>query len=355
MDKKKALKGLVVCLVVMMLLPALVTYLFDPFYQYHQPFFNLKASLYDRDNQVAGTIRSFDYDSVLLGSSVAENFDSAFLDEQLGCKTLKVIRASSSVADLLYYMEMAHKNQEIKNVFWCLDIFALTSPTEITLKDKSIPRYLHTDTILDDVTYLFNKDIIFKEIPRSVSYSLQNVNTGGNAYNWAADKNFSPEQAMRAYSKQGDVLPMTEVSEERKALIAANLAMVLEEVTSHPQTQYTFLFPPYSMLWWDCGHKNGISEEYFYVLEEVFPALLECNNTAIYYFQDEKDIVCNLDYYMDMIHYSPQINQYMLDCIMSGENMITDDNADDFIKNMRDTYEFIIHEGIYKYYEKPSK
>lgn len=355
MNKKKALKGLAICLAFMMFLPALVTYLFDPFYQYHQPFFSLKASLYDRDNQVVGTIRTFDYDSVILGSSVAENFDSAFLDTHLGCETLKVIRASGSVADLLYYMDMVHGNQEIKNVFWCMDIFALMSSTEITLKDKSVPGYLHTDTIFDDVTYLYNKDIIFEEIPRSVAYSLQNVNTGGDAYNWAADKHFSPEQAMKAYTKQGEALPMAEISMENKALIADNIAMVVKEITSHPQTQYTFLFPPYSLLWWDCGYMNGISAEYFYVLKECLPALLSCENATVYYFQDEQDIICNLDYYMDMIHYSPEINQYMLDCIISGDNMVTDENVDDIIDSMQDTYEYIIKEGIYRYYEKPSK
>lgn len=352
MDKKKALKGLIICMVVMMLLPALVTYLFDPFYQYHQPFFNLKAVLNDKENQVVGTIRSFDYDSVLLGSSVAENFDSKFLDNQLNCETLKVIRASGSVADLLCYMNMAHENQEIKNVFWCMDIFAFTSPTQVTLYDKSMPGYLFTDTVLDDVTYLYNKDILFKKIPLSVVYSFMDVNTEGNAYNWAADKTFSSAKAMQAYAKPDTRQPMGEVASDKKKLIAENISMVVGEITSHPQIQYILLFPPYSMLWWDSGYMNGISEEYFYMLEELLPALLRCDNATIYYFQDEQDIVCNLDYYMDMLHYSPQINQYMLDCVIAGENIVTDDNVNDVLKSMRTTYEYIIHEGIYQYYEK---
>lgn len=351
MNKKKSLKWLVICMVVMMLLPALITYLFDPFYQYHQPFFQLNASLHDRDNQVVGTIRTFDYDSVLLGSSVAENFDSSYLDANYSCQTLKVIRASGSTADLLYYMDMAHANQDLKNVFWCMDIFAITASTEVTLYDDSIPRYLHTNTVLDDVTYLYNKDILFKEIPLSVAYSLMNTNTGGNAYNWAADKTFGPAKAMQAYQKPKEALPPSNISPDKKKLVADNIALIVEEITSHPDTQYTILFPPYSLLWWDCGYTNGISSEYFYVLEELLPALLCCQNATIYYFQDEQNIVCNLNYYMDMLHYSPEINQYMLDCVVAGENQVTNENVDEVLQSMQTTYQYIINEGIYQYYE----
>lgn len=354
MTKKQALKWLGIFVVVMMVLPALITYLFDPFYQYHQPFFNMEATLHDRDNQVVGTIRTFDYDSVLLGSSVAENFDSSFLNEQYDCQTLKIIRASGSVADLLYYMDMAYENQSLKNVFWCMDIFAMTASTEVTLYDDSIPRYLHTKTVFDDITYLYNKDIIFKEIPLSIAYSFMDINTDGNAYNWASDKTFGAEKAMQAYQKPSQSLPPTAVplSEEKKDLIGKNISMVVEEITSHPDTQYTIILPPYSMLWWDCGYTNGISNEYFYVLETLLPKLLECENAKVYFFQAEKDIICNLDYYMDMIHYSPEINGYMLDAIANGENQVTNENLADVLAGMYDTFDYIVEEGIYEYYAK---
>ena len=352
MNKKKALKWLGIALMSVMLLPALITYLFDPFYQYHKPFFHLDASLHDRDNQVVGTIRTFDYDSVLLGSSVAENFDSTFIDNQYNCNTLKITRASGSVADLMYYLEMAHENRDIKNVFWCMDIFAMTASTEVTLYDDSIPRYLHTETVLDDITYLYNKDILFEEIPLSIANSFLKRGTGGNAYNWASDKTFSPAQAMYAYQKPTTVLPANEVSDSSKELIEKNAAMAIEEITSHPETEYTIIFPPYSLLWWDCGYANGLSNEYFCVLETLLPKLLECENVTVYYFQSEKDIVCNLNYYMDMIHYSPAINQYMLNCMAEGKKQVTTQNLDEVLNAMEDTFRYIITEGIYEYYEK---
>ena len=81
-DKKKALKKLIGIIAVEALLFALIVWFFDPFYQYHKPFADIPSVLHDRDNQMPGTIRNFSYDSVLVGSSVVENCDSTYLNEQ---------------------------------------------------------------------------------------------------------------------------------------------------------------------------------------------------------------------------------------------------------------------------------
>ena len=156
LNKKNALKLLGILIISMMFLVALATFLFDPFYQYHEPYLGLNRVFNNRDYQIVGSIKNLSYDSVLVGSSVAENFDSDFIDEKYDCNTIKIIRGSGTVADLLHYLNIAHQKQQLKNVFWCLDIFALTASTEVTVDSDETLKYLHTDTILDDATYLFN-------------------------------------------------------------------------------------------------------------------------------------------------------------------------------------------------------
>ncbi len=353
MEKKKALKRL--CLLILALFFAVIIFvwLLDPFYQYHEPFFGLKKVLYDRDNQVPGTIRSFEYDAVLLGSSVAENFDSSCIDNAYDCETLKIIRSSGSVADLLYYLEQAHEEQELKRVVWCLDLFALMAPLEVTLYGEDIPRYLHTENVLDDIPYIFNKEVIFKKIPMMLAYSFMDINTGGHAYDWSADKTFDAAKAMAAYAKPADdsIVEPGDFSSDVD-IIAENIQAVVLEIQTHPETEYTIMFPPYSMLWWDCGYVNGDSEKYLYVLEQVLPTLLECENATVHFFMAERDIVCNLDNYMDMIHYSPQINQYMLDGVVQGTQEVTGDKLGETLAKMQETFDYIISEGIYEYYPK---
>lgn len=346
-EKKKALKYLGIFIALELAIVILVVYLFDPFYQYHGPWFGLQQVLYDRDNQMMGSIRNLSYDSVLLGSSVAENFDSTTIDAIYDCHTLKIIRASGSVADLLYYLKVAQERQQLKEVFWCMDIFALTASGEVTLYAEDIPRYLHTSTMLDDVPYVLNKEILFVKIPLMLAYSVMGINTGGHAYDWSRDKEFSAQKARQAYQRPAQALEPQPILQEAEN-IEENISRILEEIKGHPDTDYTIVFPPYSMLWWDCGYTNGIVQTYFLALEKVIPALLSCDNVVIYFFMSEEDIICNLDNYMDMVHYSPQINAYMLERIEEGNNRVTSENMHETMKQMHNTYEYIIEQGIYE-------
>lgn len=367
LDKKSAVWYLASLIVLFLFLAAAIVVVFDPFYQYHEPWFGLNAVLNDRDNQVVGTIRTFDYDSVLLGSSVAENYDSSFIDASFDCTTLKVIRASGSTADLLYYLDKAHRQQELKNVFWSMDIFALTASPQITLTSKDTPHYLHTDTVLDDWPYLWNKEILCETIPQMLAYSRMGMNTQGQAYNWARGKNFSAEGAMRAYDKpkEENVFYAAEDSADTSAEEVAdalsmdeqqnlteNLSMIEEELSMHPDTSYTIIFPPYSMMWWDCGYVNGVLETYFEVLEQTIPVLLTHNNAKVYFFVSDRDVICNLDNYMDMIHYSPDINQYMLEEIVQDGHRVSEANWEEVLTDMKNTCEYIVKEGIYQYYSR---
>lgn len=379
---KKALKKFILWVAAGLLLVAGITVLFDPFYQYHGPLPGMKEVLFERESQVIGSIRHFSYDSVLLGSSVVENCDSTYLDNAYGTKTLKVVKGSGSTADLMYYLGKAHEKQDIKRVFYGLDLFALKMPCEVTVVSQYSPNYLYTETILDDGAYLFNKDVLLKKIPLMLAYSFADKNTGGHAYDWSEDKTFGPAKAMEAYegpyvqseeSMPGEqdatgakdafetkdatgarnFLPEKDFTDDKET-IAANIALITEEMESHPDTLYTIFFPPYSLLMWDDTCRQGELSEYCYMLEEALRALLSYDNVEIYYFQTDTDIVCNLDFYMDKVHYSPDINQYMLTCIVQEEEAyrIDKDNWQEVVPSLRQMCQYITDEAIYNYYPR---
>lgn len=350
-NSRKALKGLVIAVAAELLLLAAAVFVLDPFYQYHGPWFKLQQTLFDRETQVAGSIRHLSYDSVLLGSSMVENCDSAYLDAQYDCHTLKIIKASGSVADLLYYLELAHDEQELTHIFWGLDLSALTASNDVSLPDIYSPSYLFTKIPFDDIPYLFNKDVLLEKIPLMLAYSYTGINTGGQAYDWSDGKNFSAAKAMEDYDKPTEPLPEQPIT-DKIPVIEENIRMVLEEINTHPEIHYLIFFPPNSMMMWDDRYTNGTAEELFYALEQVLPALLTCENVEVYYFQSDADIICNLDNYMDKNHYSPTINQYMLGCMAAGEYRVTEDNMEEVLSGMREVYEYIITEGIFKYYDR---
>ena len=149
--------------------------------------------------------------------------------------TLKVIKGSGSIADLLYYLNRAHEENKLKHVFWCMDIFALLLDTEVNVYSEYTPKYLFTDTMLDDFTYLFNKDVLLEKIPLFLAYSAADTYTGGNGYNWAADKKFGAEFAMYAYQKPAvvkeaeELLPHIKLMEENMERLFEDDAWLIEK------------------------------------------------------------------------------------------------------------------------------
>ena len=79
-------------------------------------------------------------------------------------------------------------------------------------------------------------------------------------------------------------------------------------------------------------------------------ALLPFDNVEIYYYQNDEEIVCNLDNYMDLVHYSPAINQLMLERMIVGVGRITPDNMEEEIEKMRQLVKRITSTEIYRYY-----
>lgn len=84
-----------------------------------------------KEYQSIGTIRNFNYDSLLVGSSTAENFNNKWFNEAFGATTIKAIKSSGITAQLDYYLTQAFEEREIKNIFtaWiCLPWEATQGP-----------------------------------------------------------------------------------------------------------------------------------------------------------------------------------------------------------------------------------
>lgn len=59
----------------------LLVLLIDPFFHYHMPWFGLKPVINDEIYQNPGLAKHASYDSIIIGSSMTENFDAAWFDE----------------------------------------------------------------------------------------------------------------------------------------------------------------------------------------------------------------------------------------------------------------------------------
>ena len=269
-DNKLFLKKLILSIVIVALLVAGTVYIFDPFYHYHKPIKPLKAVLTQAEYQVIGTLRTFDYDSLIVGSSMAENYNNRWFDEIFNCTTIKAVKPGANTSDLLYLLEEAYNANKIENIFYTLDVSALTTTIQEHFVNDGMPLYLYNKNPFDDIKYLFNKHVIFEDIPYMIANSFIGDYDEGDSFNWAKYKEFGniyhtlkeekePEKDLNEYGKYVDY----------------NLDKLENLIKVHPETNYIFMIPPYSYLWWYEAYMYGDMDLNFYALEQAFTRLLK--------------------------------------------------------------------------------
>ena len=326
-----------------------VVVIFDPFYHYHKPLLGLKAVLTDKEYQCIGTLRTFDYDSLIVGSSVCENYNNHWFDDGFDCTTIKAIRSYGATADLSYLLDASYESHDLKYAFYNIDPSSLSASTEPTYESTGCPMYLYDKNVFNDYSYLLNKDVMMENLPYMLANSFIGDYDEGDSYNWAQWKYFGRDMALGMYARLPsvkDMQPETVNSVE----LAGNISLLEAQVEEHPETTFKFFFSPYSMLWWDNAYRSGELDAVIYNEKQAIGALLEYDNVEIYYYQDDEDVITNLDNYMDMIHFSKDINYYIYDKLAKGEERLTKENYEARLDGMYMLAEKIVQEEIPKYY-----
>lgn len=346
----KFFKRFIMGIATLLLLCMAVTVLFDPFYQYHKPLPGLKAVLNDKEYQCVGSLKNFDYDAVIVGSSVTENYNNRWFDEGFECTTIKATRSYGGTADLCYLLDIAFDEQELDYVFYNIDPASLTTDPVTTYESTGCPMYLYDDNYINDIQYLLNKDVLFEKIPYMLAQSFIGDYDEGNSYNWAQWKTFGEDVILSHYFRKAEIKEMEPGFYSKE--LDSNLALLHEQIENHPETTFKVFFPPYSLLWWDNIYRSGETEVYLFNLEKTMEDLLEYENVEVYFFMNDREIVADLDNYMDLLHFSDDVNKYICDSLIAGTHRVTKDNYKEVMADMRELAYYAADEFAAQYEDR---
>lgn len=285
---------------------------FDPFYHYHAPIAGLPLRLEYGQYQNPGVACQMAYDTLLLGTSVTANFSTTHLDERFGGTSKKLIVLGGTFSELTPALELGLKTHEVGQVFWGVDSNRFR-PFEEPPRE-ALPLYLYNQNPFDDLPYLLNKDVLFWDVTDLLEMAWTNdpgdAESGG--YRLNQDTDWSKETALSNYTRPESVKPDVE-KEAFLSVTQESLSVLLAEVDAHPETTFTFFLPPYSILFWDQTIRNGELDATLEMHRVVLETLSSRPNATVFYFMDALDIITNLDYYGDYIHYSPEICDRLMD------------------------------------------
>jgi len=301
--------------------------LIDPFQIYHQatafipPISNGTQSYCN-----AGIAKSYDYDSVIIGSSMTENFRPSQLDELLGGSFVKIPINAGSPFNHKQMMDMAFGSHDVKRIVYGIDIELMTYFYK-TPKSK-MPEYLYDDDLFNDVQYWFNQSVLFKYIPACLStLGQQNPDQRDTMYTWGDMYAYGKDAALAGIVISSEVFAQDAQPEVPVLSQQTRLNMehnILPYIESHPDTEFIFFFPPYSVAKWYEFYRQGKLDYHLDQKIAVAAALLPYENVKLFDFQAETSWITNLNHYIDSGHYGPWINDEMIIAVSEGRKRIAD-------------------------------
>lgn len=341
MSGKKAIQRLIGFLAGVLVCIALLVFCVDPFYHYHDAWFGLPVVLENAVYQTPGAARNFAYDSVIIGTSMTENFHAKWFDEAMGWNTLKLSYSGARTDDLKAILEQVYSREESpKNIVMDVNEYQLTVEPHTAYAIR--PEYLYDHNVLTDLPYLFNQDVLLAAINRVTDKIMGRQSNLDSAYTWEDEELFGVERTLEA-ERQSRV-GLEESIQEGIVPISmetcdANLDNVLPFIEEHPETTFYIFYPPYSMLYWEQEVMTGQLENMLDIYGRSIERLLSYDNVKVFYFQNEKEIISDLDNYRDGTHFRPEYNKYICECMANGERQI---GKETYQSQLMDMYEYAV-------------
>ena len=337
-------------LVCAVLLTGGITAYLDPFMVYHAP---QEEFYYELDNaryQNRGILKYYDYDALITGTSITQNFSSDQMDELFGVTTVRVPIPGATFHEIAQQLDLAAESgHTLTMALISLDLNHLIEDREALRTDLGIyPEYLSNDNPFDDVKYLFNRDVMMNYCLPMIAKWLQGGEGGATPmeeyYRMSVSSGgLSVILSDRTQFTLTEDSKLEGLTEEEYIMTQENIEEnILRLARENPDTVYIYFTAPYSLAWWGNLYEEGNILKYLEAEELAFALMLEEDNIQIYCYTNRWDIAENPDLYGDYIHYVSDINDMILEDIASGQSQ-TLVTAENYAQFMEEQYEYLLN------------
>lgn len=312
MNSKKIIISTFSLLLCALLVMGSINFAIDPLFQYHKPWFGLKANVINERYQNAGIAKNFDFENVIIGNSMSENFVVSDVEEVFSGKTVKLTASGSHVLDWTYLLEILNEREQApENILINLDTGFFDASSETT--EHEMPLFLYDNNYFNDVEYLFNFTLTKKYTYGALKANKNNTTPDyDTVFVWGGENDSGREIVLKNYAL--DEEKASEPQKENIFYTEENLELLKKYFEEMSDTQFVFFCCPFSVLYWKEKYESKQLESYKAEFEKTFRFMSQFDNVKVYFWVDEEmlDIIGNLDNYKDSTHYGYSVNKEIL-------------------------------------------
>ena len=306
----------------------------------------LFAAVYSQDSRLqdAGLIRSQEFDTLFMGTSLAIHFRQSDVDRILKLKSLKLAMTGSSSREQAFVIAAA-LGRRPKRVIWEVDDWIFHDAPEIDADTylpadlyrgnaKGIASYLLSGTMAREAVWIAARSV--PQFEPSVArltdealfkFSVSNVD---DINTLQADEDigatYNAKRAMAAFNYITDPIRSKYLKDDTdydmKVRVFERDAIGL--IGAHPDVTFDVYLPPYSILQWVALRDTSPETlNSVYAFSAYFcRRLMDFPNVRLFDFRSVSEVTHDLNNYSDVIHHSPDIDLKILSWLADGKYLV---------------------------------
>lgn len=319
-----------------------ITVYIDPLFHYHAPLKKYAYLLNDERYQNDGIVKHFDYDAVITGSSMCENFPASEFDTYWGTKSIKVALAGGTYyeADRLVRLAL-EKNPQVRYVLRSLDYSAMIQDKDSMFEPELQPQYLYDKNPFNDVQYLLNKEMLATKVYDVIHLThIHGETTSFDEYAyWSREASYGAEVVFNGYEWEDTPYPQQVLTDEEYSMVMENVRQnIVETANAYPDVTFYYFITPYSIGYWNMLYYRGELNKYFTAEKFLIEELLKCPNIRLYSFTNNFALTCDMDNYMDLAHFGSWVNRGILYWMYFDEYRLTEENYEEYCEEIMKFY-----------------
>ena len=306
---------------------AAFNYVMDPF-QYYRVAKLYRPILWGgmQRYQNAGLARNFAEDTVVVGSSVTENFLPRDIRSVWGKPATKLSISGSTAHEQFLVLRAALQTGRVKNVFWGLDTGAFYfAPAAVRDDQAPFPWHMYRTGSVPNIEYLLALGTSRLSIAILRGYG----ETDFDAYHAWYDKfEFGPAVTAKAWGGTCDSFkdkyadgqsPLTAaLVEKREQSMRQNL---VELVRGYPQVKFHLFLPPLATLMYIPAATRFLPIHLPF-RESLAEELLGFQNVALFDFQADRSISDDLVRFKDPLHFDLATTRQIIASIRDDQHRV---------------------------------
>ena len=326
----------------------LLNFIIDPLQFYRQASFYQPSFTDEQRYQAPALARNWDYDTIIIGSSMTENFIPSEVDKAIEANTVKLSMSGCSAREEKLINEVALREGQPQRVIWGLDFASLKGESDrVRDEDTPFPYYLYDDKWYNDFPYLFSKNTldnsleIIKNELRGQEPQFHDLDYLNHWHSWS---NYGEDILMKQWEEEKEERKNVDMLYDDYDWSFAAMAKSFDVniyalIKQNPEVEYIIYFPPYSILRYKSLMLDDpqMIENELKVKAYIWEKVKDCPNVELYDFQADKSLTHKLDNYKDYSHHSIEYNELILQAIATRDPdyLLTEENVQEKIQSLR--------------------